>query len=165
MRGPEGVPVGQLRRVNISNVVISNSDPRQCGIVTGIPGHYIEDVKFSNIYMQHRGGGTKENAAAQPSEQEREYPEPGRFGQMPAQGFFIRHVRGIDMQDIEIKPMTEDRRPAFVLEDVEEADFNHIELPRNAEENWRLKNVKGFGVSRSRPVQDVYLESAAQKSL
>jgi polygalacturonase len=165
MRGPEGVAVGQLRRVNISNIVISNSDPRQCGIIAGIPGHYIEDVKFSNIYIQHRGGGTKENAAVEPAEQEREYPEPGRFGQMPAQGFFIRHVKGIDMRDIEIKPINQDLRPAFLLDDVEGADFNHIELPRNTEENWRLKNVKDFSVSRSHPVQDVYLESVTQKDL
>ena len=59
MRGPEGTPVGELRRVLISNVVASNCASRQATLITGIPGHNIEDVKFSNILVLHRGGGTK----------------------------------------------------------------------------------------------------------
>jgi polygalacturonase len=165
MRGPEGVPVGQLRRVLISNVVVSNADPRQCGIISGIPDHSIDDVKFSNIYIQHGGGGTKEDAMIEPPELEKDYPEPGRFGQMPAQGFFIRHVKGIAMRDIEIRPLAGDLRPGFVLDDVQRADFNHIQLPSNLDTSWRLKNVKDFSVSQSRPVQDTYLDSVTQKSL
>jgi polygalacturonase len=62
MRGPEGVPVGRLRRVIISNLACSNSASRISSIVSGIPGYAIEDVKLSNIHVQHRGGGTKETA-------------------------------------------------------------------------------------------------------
>ena len=60
MRGPEGVAVGELRRVLISNVVVSNCASRQATLITGIPGHYIEDVRLSNILVLHQGGGTKE---------------------------------------------------------------------------------------------------------
>ena len=80
MRGPEGTPVGELRRVLISNVVVSNCASRQATLITGIPGHTIEDVKLSNILVLHRGGGTKEDAAIQPPEVENGYPEPNRFG-------------------------------------------------------------------------------------
>src|SRR6185312_5319817 len=37
MRGPEGVPIGELRRVLISNVVVSNCASRQATLITGIP--------------------------------------------------------------------------------------------------------------------------------
>ena len=67
MRGPEGVPVGVLRRVIISGIVCSNSASRISSIISGIPGHPIEDVKISNVYVQHQGGGTKETAAIQPA--------------------------------------------------------------------------------------------------
>jgi hypothetical protein len=165
MRGPKGTPVGQLRRVLISNVVVSNADSRQGALITGIPGHYIEDIKFHNIYIQHRGGGSKEAAAVAPPELETGYPDPGRFGPMPSHGFFIRHVRGLEMRDIEIRPMQEDLRPAFLLDDVEGADFIHIKLPQSAGPAVVLKDVKDFSIVQSRPVPDSYFESAEKKTL
>jgi polygalacturonase len=165
MRGPAGVPVGQLRRVLISNVVVSNADSRQAAIISGIPGHSIEDVRFDNIYVQHRGGGSKESAAIDPPEIENSYPEPNRFGPVPAQGFFIRHVKGIVMRDVTIKPIQEDLRPAFVLEDVDGADFTHIKAPRTPEGSFALKNVKDFSVTQSRTVPDTYLEAVTRKAL
>jgi polygalacturonase len=165
MRGPEGMPVGQLRRVLISNVVVSNADSRQAAIITGIPGHYIEEVKLNNIYIQHRGGGTKENGALNPPENANGYPDPNRFGPMPAHGFFIRHVKGIEMRDVEIRSRQEDFRPAFLLEDVESAEFTHIKLPPRAARSWSLKAVKDFSISQSRPIPDTYLKSAALQIL
>ena len=63
-------------------------------ILAGIPGHPIEDVKISDVMIVHQGGGTKEDAARQIAEKEKEYPEPKMFGATPAHGFFIRHARG-----------------------------------------------------------------------
>ena len=165
MRGPEGVPVGQLRRVLISNVVVSNADSRQAAIISGIPDHFIEDIKCDNIYFQHRGGGTKETALISPPEIEHEYPDPNRFGPMPAHGFFIRHVKGVDMRDIEIKPLRDDLRPAFVLYDVDGADFAHLKLPRTADKSFVLRNVRSFNLVQSRPIPDTYLDNASQKTL
>ncbi|OLE14831.1 MAG: exo-poly-alpha-D-galacturonosidase [Acidobacteria bacterium 13_1_20CM_4_56_7] len=165
MRGPEGVPVGQLRRVLISNVVVSNADSRQAAIISGIPDHFIEDIKCDNIYFQHRGGGTKETALISPPEIEHEYPDPNRFGPMPAHGFFIRHVKGVDMRDIEIKPLRDDLRPAFVLDDVDGADFTHVKLPLTADKSFVLRNVRSFNLVQSRPIPDTYLDNASQKTL
>jgi polygalacturonase len=165
MRGPEGVSIGQLRRVLISNVVVSNAQSKQAAIVTGIPSHYIEDVKFDNIYIEHRGGGKKEAALISPPEIENDYPDPNRFGPMPAHGFFIRHVKGIVMRDIEIKPLQDDLRPAFLLDDVDGADFMHAKLPRMAEESFVLKNVRNLSVVQSRPIPDTYLENVSERTL
>jgi polygalacturonase len=166
MRGPEGTPVGQLQRVFISNVVASNCASRQATLITGIPGHNIEDVRFSNILILHQGGGTKEDGAIQPPEQENEYPDPNRFGPLPAHGFYIRHVKGIEMRDVEVRSMEPDERPGFVLEDVTGAEFIHIKLPHTPDvPSFVLKNVKDFSVTQSRPLADTQLESAEQKKL
>jgi len=165
MRGPTGVAIGQLRRVLISNVVVSNADSGQAAIITGIPDHCIEDLTFDSIYIQHRGGGTKEAAGISPPEIENSYPDPEPFGPMPAHGFFIRHVKGLTMRNIEIKPMWDDLRPAFVLDDVDGSDFTHVKLPRSAGASFALKDVKDFNLMQSRPLPDTYLESAAQKTL
>lgn len=166
MRGPEGTPVGELRRVLISNVVVSNCASRQATIITGIPGHTIEDVKLSNILVLHRGGGTKADAAIQPPEVENGYPEPNRFGPMPAHGFYIRHVKRIEIKDVEIRPMQPDMRPGFVLEDVSGAELIHVKLPRTPEvPSVVLKNVKDFSVTQSKPLADAQLESVEQRTL
>lgn len=165
MRGPEGVPVGQLRRVLVSNVVVSNADSKQAAIITGIPGRYIEDVSFSNIYIQHRGGGSKESTAIAVPEIENDYPDPNRFGPIPAHGFFIRHVRGLDMRDIQIKPLQQDLRPAFILNDVDGADFTHIKVPPLADSSFVMTNVKSFSLSQSRPIPDTYLDAVSEKAL
>jgi polygalacturonase len=165
MRGPEGVPIGQLRRVLVNNVVVSNANSRQAALISGIPDHYIEDVKFDSIFIQHKGGGTKESAAVVVPEIENSYPEPGRFGPIPAQGFFIRHVKNITMRDVEIRAMQPDLRPAFILDDVDGADFMHVKVSPSTEPTFVLKNVKGFDLIHSRPLADTYLETVAEKSL
>ena len=166
MRGPERTPVGELRRVLISNVVVSNCASRQATIITGIPGHSIEDIRLSNILVLHQGGGTKEDAAIQPPELESAYPEPNRFGALPAHGFYIRHVKGIEMRDVEARAMKPDMRPGFVLDDVNGAELIHIGLSHAREvPSLVLKDVKDFSITQSKPVADTQLESAEQKTL
>src|SRR5262249_22481228 len=76
-RGPkETTPVSKLRRVLISNVVVYNADPKYASIISGVPSSAIEDVRLSNIRIYYQGGGTKQQAALNPPENERDYPEP-----------------------------------------------------------------------------------------
>jgi polygalacturonase len=166
MRGPQGTPIGELRRVRISNVIVSNCASRQAAIISGIPGHSIEDVKLSDIYVLHQGGGRKEDAAIRPPELEDVYPEPSRFGTMPVHAFYIRHVKSIEMHDIEVKPMNQDLRPGFSLEDVQGADFTHIKVAQAPEvPTFVLKNVENFSVHNSKPLPDTQFDKADQKLL
>jgi polygalacturonase len=164
MRGPSGVPVGKLRRVLFNNIVCSNSAPGLGSIITGIPGHPIEAVKFSNIHIQHRGGGTEADAALTPPERENAYPEPDMFGTMPAHGFYFRHVNGIDMSHIQIETLAPDARPAFVLDDVQTADFLRIRVPQFSAA-FALKNVRDFDLRLSRPGADVFLDHVESRTL
>ena len=133
LRGPaESTRTGTLQRVTISNIVCSNAASRFGCIISGVPGHAIQDLTMSNIYIQHRGGGTKAQSAATPAENEQKYPEPNMFGDMPSQGFYIRHARNVRLTDIEIAAMADDARPAFVLNDVEGADLFHVKTPADA---------------------------------
>lgn len=165
MRGPKGVAVGELRRVIISNVVAYNADPHYASIISGIPGSEIEDIKLSNIRIFYEGGGTKEQAAIAPPEKETNYPEPSMFGVIPAYGFFIRHVRGIEFNNVEVSYMKEDMRPAFVLDDVQGADFFNIKAQLTAKNPFfSLKNVSDFNASKCKGVPDTKIERVEQKT-
>lgn len=166
MRGPEGRKIGQLRHVNISNIVVSHTSGHFCSILSGIPGHEIEDVRLSNIIVLSEGGGTSADAAIQPPEKADAYPEPTMFGTMPAYGFFVRHVKGLQMTDVEVRTTKQDARPAFILNDVEHTDFIHIKTQPGATGGaFRLENVRDFNVYLSRPVPETHLETATEKKI
>jgi polygalacturonase len=166
MRGPQGRQVGKLRRVTISNIVASNTSGRYASIISGIPGHEIEDVKISDVYILSQGGGTKEDAAAVPPEKEKGYPEPTMFGTMPCYGFYLRHVKGISMSNVETSYAREDLRPAFALHQVGGADFVHIRAQHAAGVPvFALKTVTDFNSYISRPIPDTHLDKVSQKEL
>ena len=133
LRGPaRSTKTGTLQRVILSNILCSNSASHLGCIISGVPGHEIQDIQLHHIYIQHRGGGTKEQAAITPAENEQKYPEPNMFGNMPSQGFYVRHVKNVSISDIEIASLTEDARPAFIFQNVEGADLFHIKTPQNS---------------------------------
>jgi polygalacturonase len=166
MRGPKGVPVGELRRVNISNIVVYDADPRYSSIISGIPGHDIEDVKLSNIRIVYQGGGTKEQAEITPPENENKYPEPSMFGVMPAYGFFIRHAKGLELSDIHISYVKDDLRPAFVLNDVNDVDFRFIKAQHGSDVPiFSLKKVEGFRLQQCDGLADTKRENVQQEKL
>jgi polygalacturonase len=164
MRGPEGTPVGAIRRVRISNVVVSDADPRFASIIAGLPGHPIEDVSLSDIRILYKGGGTRAQAWLEPPERETNYPEPSMFGELPAYGFFIRHARGVEMTNVSVGFMLADLRPAFHLEDVRGASFLGVSAQKvEGVPTFHLKNVEDFTVRASRPVPDTSVERTMLK--
>ena len=48
------------------------------------------------------------------------------FGDLPSYGFFIRHVKGLQMRDVEVSYLSPDFRPAFWLNDVKVSEFIHV---------------------------------------
>ena len=141
-----------------------NADPRYGSIISGIPGHDIEDVKLSNIRIFYQGGGTKEQAALEPPERENDYPEPRMFGEIPAYGFFIRHVKGIELSNVEISYLKEDLRPAFVLWEVKGADFQHVKAQHAPDvPTFVLKNIEDFSIHQCKGLADTRLERVARQ--
>jgi polygalacturonase len=166
LRGPkESTKVGTLKRILISNLTCHNAPRNGGSILSGIPGYSIEDVKLSNIYIETAGGGTAEAGHAQPPEFESKYPEPNMFGTVPASGFFLRHVRNIEMSHVEIANATPDARPAFYLTEVERADFFAVTAPRGADGAFALHDVKDFRIGWSRAAADTILGNIDNKTL
>jgi polygalacturonase len=173
LRGPrESTKVGTLKRILISNLDCYNAS-MQGSILTGLPDHTVEDLKLSNIYVETAGGGTADQAQIVPPELENGYPDPGRFGVIPASGFFLRHIRNLEMSHVEIANATPDARPAFYLQDVTRADFFAITAPRvpiqsaNAAQNatgaFALHNVRDLRIGWSRAAADTVLDAADGK--
>ena len=166
LRGPkESTKVGTLKRIVISNLECYNAPMELSSILSGIPGYSIEDVKLSNIYIETVGGAAIDPAKVQPPEDENKYPEPRMFGPMPASGFFLRHVRNVEMSHVEIANSVPDARPAFYLNDVERADFFAITAPRGPDGAFALHGVKDLRVGWSRAAADTTIGNIDNKNL
>ena len=171
-RGPkETMRPGRLQRVVISNLVSSNCAASTASMFSGIPENAIEDVKVSNCYFSHRGfGPSKDPAKPSPDWRTRqvpeipeEYPDLNRFGQTSSHGFFLRHLKHLEMSHVEIAPMNADPRPAFWLEDVHRADFFAITAPAQA--NFTLRGVSDLRILWSRAAKDTMIDNGVSQTL
>jgi polygalacturonase len=187
MRGPEGIPIGAIRRVNISNVVAAYTASRAASIISGIPGHPIEDVRLSNVRILYNGGdggGTRATAnsgrtggrgtglpPAPPDpfgtvELENVYPEPTMFGTLPAYGMYVRHARRIAMDHIDFSLMRNETRPPFMLYDVAGAQFERVRVQAAANTPvFMLNQVTDFSTERVEGVPDTRRDKVLQESI
>ncbi len=127
----EGAPVGSIKGIRISDVEatvtirprngkVTDKEIAEAGpiMITGIPGHYVEDVLLENVTISYPGDGTQEYAEAVVPEDETRYPEQRFFGILPAWGAYIRHAKNIEFKNVKMNVRTPDARERIVLDDV-----------------------------------------------
>jgi polygalacturonase len=163
MRGPKDAQPGYLRRIILSNITSSGAGSIP-SILAGVEGHPIEDIKISDVYLEQRGGGTAELAAKTPEEKADAYPEPTMFGDLPACGLFARHVRNLEVSNLEIATAQADARPAFWISDVDGADFFRVRTPKGTAV-FDLHSVKDFRSFGSRSTTDIALDQVDSRKI
>ena len=165
LRGPkETTKVGTMRRILISNLTSYNCASRLCSILSGIPGYPIEDVKLDNVYQHQVGGVSSETLSIRPPEDESKYPDPGMFGPMPSQGFFLRHIRNLELSHVEVAAGASDPRPSFYLTGVGRADFIAVTAPIGVQA-FHLDQVTDLRILISRAAKDTQLANADHQTL
>jgi hypothetical protein len=119
--GDQPMPTpGKLRDVTIRNVSAKNIGLIGM-LINGVPGYPAENLTFENIQFELRGGGTAEAAKVQLPENEKAYPEYSMFGRtMPAYGIYARHVSGVKFENVQMRLLKPDARPATVFVDVKD---------------------------------------------
>ncbi len=144
-RGPGPPPPGATRNINISGLTASNVHGRLSSIISGIPGHYVEDVHLSNINITYEGGGTAADAQITFGECETCYPEVHMFGLVsPSWGFYCRHARNIMFNDVQLGVSNGDARPEKVFLDT----FASWEFNSDGNrEGWSAVNATDNGVT------------------
>lgn len=149
-RSPKGTPTGKMNRITISNINVYDADSRYSCIISGVPDNYIENVSLNNIRILFKGGGSADDAKLIPPENEKLYPEPWMFGTIPASGFFIRHAKNIELNNIRIDFMKKDHRPSLWLDDVYGCKvFNYKTKIAPDTQPYILNNVKEFNIEMS----------------
>ncbi len=124
--------------------------------ISGIPGYSIENVTLENIEIVYPGRASKGMAYLPLSrlgdvpENVDGYPEFTMFEELPAWGFYVRHVSGITMKSIKLHLKEEDFRPAFVFDRVDGLSLENVTLPKNKQSGQvvlrqtRLQHAEGI---------------------
>jgi len=106
--------------------------------ITGIPGYKAEGIRIENVEIIYPGRSSKGMAyiplsrLSQVPEQISNYPEYDMFRELPAWGFYVRHVNNIVFKNVVLKVEHPDFRPPFVLDDVTDVTFNQLTLPEDS---------------------------------
>ncbi len=167
----ESLPIGVLRNIRFSDIqatVADNAYPlphevpafpgekKSCINLCGVPGFYIENVTFSGIHVTFPGGGSLEDAQRAVPELRDHYPEYHMFGVLPAYGMYIRHARGITLENVTFDTASPEMRPALVCEDVEDLELSGFRAEGNSEgELLRLCDTRLAYIHGCRPTSPV----------
>jgi hypothetical protein len=111
---------GVLRHITIRNVrahVVGDKLDRWGIMITGVPGHRIQDVILRDLDISFPGGGLPDHANITVPEDEKRYPEQFFFGILPSWGLYLRHVEDLRLENIRLKLRNSDMRPPLYEED------------------------------------------------
>ncbi len=123
-------PMKRVSNLQFDHIVVDSADitgpaAKTCGFqITGLPGHPLEGISFTDIRATFPGGGTTQDAASvlaelTPEVLQKGWPEYSRFGgTVPSYGLYARHVTGLTLRNVEISTRAPDARPAIMFIDV-----------------------------------------------
>lgn len=100
--------------------------------ITGLPNNRVENVILENIKITYSTvADTSVNyfplsAFDKITEAVSDYPEFSMFGEIPTWGFYVRHVKGLTLKNINLNMKGKDYRPAFLFNSVEKLRLDDV---------------------------------------
>jgi hypothetical protein len=115
----DGVAIRKLRALDIKG-------PKSSCTISGLPGAEPTNITFSDCYLEMPGGAKA--VPADPGDRPNVYPQSDLFGITPSWGFYIRHAKGVKVENLSIARTNPDPRPwlATVDADVKTTDLHEL---------------------------------------
>ncbi len=121
--------VGTIRDVRITGVRGTVADdgrvtPAAAILVSGLPGHDIEDLRLRDLRLSLPGGGAAADALREVPLLASDYPEYRPLGVLPAFGAFLRHARRLRFERVVVETRRPDARPPVRQQDVSDLEVD-----------------------------------------
>ena len=126
-RGADVTTPSRAKNILISNVIATGIDQMSGIQITGMPGQPVEGVRLENIRLIFKGGGTnmgKPRIGRRNLARKLSRTQPRRL--MPAYGVFARHVKDLELANINVSFETDDFRPAIECSDVKGLEIDNF---------------------------------------
>ncbi len=119
--------VGKISNISVSNVVAYGAGSWGSSI-TGLPGHRVKNISLNNIQLFTAGGVGEKDFDPVVAEDEKGYPQPTVWGNLPSYGISIRHAEGISVRGLILGLKEPDDHIPFVVEDVSRLQIKDVQL-------------------------------------
>lgn len=115
--------------VTLENITATDCQPGRQGpvfpsTISGRPESSLENIMLENVKITYPGGGTADQADIVPP-----YPKdysPCSLGPRPAAAFYVRHVKGLTLRNVQVSYEADDQRPPLVMSDVDGLTLDHF---------------------------------------
>ncbi len=126
----KGIPepnVGKVQNISINNVVVHGAGSWGSSI-TGISGNPVKNISLSNIQLFTSGGVEDSGFNKEVAEDEEGYPQPSVWENLPSYGLFIRHAKGVSINNLMLGTKEADVRVPIMVEDVANLQIGNTQL-------------------------------------
>lgn len=150
-------PMGQMRNIQISNILAYGTG-NFCSSITGVPEGKIENVYLDNIRFFNRGG--LKNGEYLPDiqsviEDEKGYPQPTVWGNLPSSALFIRHVENIHVTNAVFGSDEPDPRIPIVANDVDYLQLSKVYFDFDTDKkDVLMKDVKQYSIDKNIDIEE-----------
>tara|TARA_R110002049_G_scaffold299104_1_gene489181 strand:+ start:4920 stop:6272 length:1353 start_codon:yes stop_codon:yes gene_type:complete len=114
--------IGTISNIHFKNIRGKNFTQQYPSIITGIPGHNVQNITFEDLDLELKGGIERTDQTVM--EYDGKYPEGYKYGNTNAYGFFIRHTDQVEFINCNITSELPDAREWLVQEDVKNVTIN-----------------------------------------
>jgi hypothetical protein len=148
-------PVGVMRNIIINNVVAYNTG-NYSSSVTGIPGHYVENLSLSNVQFFNKGGVKSDDFVEdvqKVKEDIKGYPQPTTWKELPSFGLFISHAKNIQLSDLLLNSEQPDARTPVITVDVNGLQIESVGKINNSTADVFFKGIDVLGLDVDTPLR------------
>jgi polygalacturonase len=146
---------GILENIALSNISATNAGPVACSI-SGHPGHYVTNVRLSNIAMAFRQAGAESDMATEVPEMLEATPSPRVFGvNFPAYGLFLRHAKDVTIDGLHLRAAPGEPRHEVVLDNVHGLRLDGLTSSNPEREKARVKCTNSTRVEANSDIEMV----------
>jgi polygalacturonase len=148
------IPTSRISNIHISNVkAVSHS--KMSSAIIGLPNVYAENIMLNNITFSDMGKGSLKDAKIVLPEVHKAYPENRMFGQIyPSSGLYLRHVKGLEINNLHLNLRNPDYRPAIFMDNVVDSKLNSIQLLEPKGPNAAISIVRSRNIEIQNPKFD-----------
>lgn len=164
--------IGKMKNIQISNITAYNTG-NFCSSITGIPQAKIQNIYLSNIHFINKGGLQQGNFRQMDesaktrhdmakdlqlekyiesfkyvTEDEKGYPQPTVWANLPSYGLFIRNVENIEVSNASFSSEKEEPRTSIIAVNVGNLSLNQISVKKPSEADVILSKVDQFDIDK-----------------
>lgn len=149
-------PQGKMSNILLSDIQAFNTG-NYASSITGVPGAMIENISLHNIQVVNKGGvraGEYLATTDKVKEDEKGYPQPTVWKNLPCSGLFIRHVKNITLSDINLYSTNPDPRVPLIGVDIDRLDIRNFRTDKAGNSTlYQLEGVKEYHLEEKERVQ------------